>query len=194
MSTIHPTQLDGNPIQDLPLTALLQPASDIVKASGLESIHQIGFYQKNNFQFFFEFETGHPSGEIRPLFPAMDSEELLAEGWDHVALELHLAVQKVTLVIRGYYFREPVPLDFHMTIVQGPAGYLKDTIVITDRRTQEPENTSFKDIMEIRLKSGDPKYAGTNDVYGSMTITRMVKILNRFLRDWTVSHRIIERH
>jgi len=194
MSTIHPTQLDGNPIQDLPLSALLQPASDIVKASGLESIHQIGFYQKNNFQFFFEFDTGNPTGEIRPLFPAMDAEELMAEGWDHLALELHLAVQKVTLVIRGYYFREPVPLDFNLTIVQGPAGYLKDSMSITDRRIQEAETSSFKDLMEIRLKSGDPKYAGSNDVYGSMTITRMIKILNRYLRDWTVSHRIIERH
>jgi len=194
MSTIHPTHLDGNPIQDLPLSALLQPASDIVKASGLESIRQIGFHHKKDFQFFFEFDAGRPSGEIRPMFPAMDAEELMAEGWEHLALEVHLAVQKVTLVVRGYYFREPVPLDFHLTIQQGPAGYLKDTIAITDRRIQETENSSFKDIMEIRLKSGDPKYAGANDIYGSMTITRMIKILNRYLRDWTVSHRIIERH
>lgn len=194
MSTIHPTHLDGNPIQDLPLSALLQPASDIVKASGLESIRQIGFYRKKDFQFFFEFDAGHPTGEIRPMYPAMDAEELMAEGWEHLALEVHLAVQKVTLVLRGYYFREPVPLDFQLTIQQGAAGYLKDSIVITDRRIQEAENSSFKDIMEIRLKSGDPKYAGSNDVYGSMTITRMVKILNRYLRDWTVSHRIIERH
>ena len=194
MSTIHPTQLDGTPIQELPLSALLQPASDIVKASGVETIQQIGFYQKNNFQFFFEFENGHPGGEIRPLFPAMDVEELLAEGWEHIAVELHFSVQKVTLVLRGYYFREPVPLDFHLTITQGPSGYTRDAISITDRRIQEAENTSFKEIMDIRLKSGDPKYAGSNDVYGSMSMTRMVKILNRYLRDWTVSHRIIERH
>ncbi len=194
MTTIHPTQLDGKAIQDLPLSALLQPASDIVRASGLESIVQVGFHQKNLFQFFIEFENGHPSGEIRPLFPELETEELFAEGWENISLELHLAVQKVTLVVRGYYFREPVPLDFSMTIVQGTNGYLKDEVTIHDRRIQETETTSLKEIMDIRLKSGDPKYAGANDVYGSMALSREMKILNRFLRDWTISHRIIERH
>ena len=97
MSTIHPTHLDGNPIQDLPLSALLQPASDIVKASGLESIRQIGFHHKKDFQFFFEFDAGRPTGEIT-----------LAVGRD--LLERHDPVGALA-VFRQLRIDAPAPLE-----------------------------------------------------------------------------------
>ncbi len=194
MDTIQHTHLDGGPIVELTLSALRQPATDIAKAAGIDTVRQVGLYRKGDSHFFFEFENHVPQGELRALFPAMELEELLAEGWEYLAVELHLSVQKVTFGLRGKYFREPVPLEFNFTLTQGPSGYVKDQISITDLRIDETENTTFKDIMEIRLKSGDPKYAGSNDVYGALPIQRIVKILNRFVRDWTVSHRIIERH
>lgn len=194
MSTIQPTQLDSTPIVELPLSALLQPASDIVKAAGIDTVKQVGLYKKDDSHFFFEFEHHVPQGEVRALFPALELEDLLAEGWEYLAIELHLSVQKVTFCMRGKYFREPVPLEFHFVLTQGPSSYVKDQISITDLRINETETTSFKEIMEIRLKSGDPKYAGSNDVYGNLPIQRIIKILNRYVRDWTVSHRIIERH
>ena len=191
--TINPDQIDGTPIRELPLSALVQPANDIITASGMRSFTQRGVYTKGKMNYFMELGHAVPMGELRPLFPNWDEEEILADGWENISFELELAMNKVTMVVRGFYEKPPVPVDVTFTIMQGESGYVKDSFIILDRRTDKASETSFKEIMETRMKSGDYTYAGSNDVYGEMPFMRIVKVINRFLKDWSLKNRIIER-
>jgi hypothetical protein len=194
MSKIYnPTQLDGTPIKEMRLGDLLAPATDVLKASGLESITQRVTHTANGSDFFLEFSNGIPTGEIRAIFPEMDRDEMMAEGWRDISLIISLSFGKVAMTWRGHYFKEPVPLDVDLTIIQGNSGYLSDKLILADRRVEKPEISSFKEIILARMKSGDPKYAKPGDDYGNMSFTRIYTVINRFLKDWTTSHRFIER-
>ncbi len=194
MTRINPAQIDGTPLRELPLSAFVQPANDIVTASGLRAVTQRGTYAKGRMNYFLELGTASPLGEIRPLFPEWEEEDLLADGWENCSFTLELAQNKVTMILEGYYHKPPVPLDITLTLVQGPEGhYLKDTLSIFDRRVERETPSSLKEIMEARMKSGDFKYAGSNDVYGEMSLERMFKVLNRYLKDWALMNRILER-
>ncbi|MBU1238772.1 hypothetical protein KKF84_16875 [Myxococcota bacterium] len=193
MTRINPAQIDGTPLRELPLSALIQPTNDIVTASGLRSFTQRGTYAKGRMNYFLELGTASPLGEIRPLFPEWEDEDLLSDGWENVSFSLEMAMNKVTMVLEGFYQKPPVPVDVTLSITQGEGGYLKDTLDIFDRRTGRDNMTSLKEIMETRMKSGDFKYAGAKDKYGEMNLDRILKVLNRYLKDWALMNRIIER-
>jgi hypothetical protein len=193
MSAINPTQIDGNPIKELPLSALIQPANDIIAASGVRSFTQRATFAKDRSDFFIELGNQVPRGEIRPLFPQWEADELLTEGWEYISFNVELGSNTVSMSIEGHYFKTPVPVDLTLSFTQGASGYTNDSLVIIDRRNGREHNLSFKEIMETRMKSGDYKYAGTNDVYGEMSMVRIVKVFNRFLKDWSLKNRIIEK-
>ncbi len=180
-------------MKELPLSALLAPAKDIVSASGLRSFLQRGVFQKGSYSYFIELGHEVPLGELRALFPDWEEEEILTDGWETLSFELELAATRVTMNMRGFYHKPPVPIDVTLSLTQGEAGYVKDSITIVDRRTERTTTTSFKEVMETKMKSGDFKYANASDTYGEMTMLRITKVLNRFLKDWSLKNRIIER-
>lgn len=193
MTTFNPAQIDGQPIKELPLSALIQPAKDIVSASGLRSFTQRGFFTKGSYNYFIELGQAVPLGELRALFPDWEEDEILTDGWENVSFDLELSATSVTMIMRGFYHKAPVPVDVTLTLGQGEAGYTKDSLTIFDRRTEKQTASTFKEVMETRMKSGDYKYAGSSDTYGEMAMVRILKVLNRFLKDWSLKNRIIER-
>jgi hypothetical protein len=193
-SSINPTQIDGNPIKELLFDELLPPGKDIVKACGIGKIVQRKVFTKDSSEFFIEFYNAVPRGEIVPLYPDFETDEVLDEGWQQVSVEYHYTNKDVTFEINGFYFREPVPIDIKVSLTQSSSGYVKDKVTINDRRTDEiDEETSLKQIMEAKLKSGGSKYAGPKDQYGTMLVARIFRLLNRYLKDWSVRHRFLEK-
>ncbi|MDA3862797.1 MAG: hypothetical protein PF689_02910 [Deltaproteobacteria bacterium] len=194
MTKINPSQIDGTPIEELPLSKLIQPAEDILAASGLSTLLQRLVYTEKEKSFFLEFSNIMPSGEIRPLFPDFKKEKLLKSSWKKIFVEIILTNQGVRFNLKGHYFKSPVPIDLDFTILQGQKEYKEDSIKIFDRRIEKTYQTSFKEIMETKMKTGDLKYTKATEVYGELTIQKIIKIFNRFLKDWTLKHRIIERN
>ncbi|MBN2725107.1 MAG: hypothetical protein JXR95_13670 [Deltaproteobacteria bacterium] len=193
MVQINPTQLDGNPLRELKLSDIQSASEDILKASGLTSFVQRYTFTDNNESYFIEFDNLSPRGEIRPLIFKFERDEAMAEGWKIINLSLKFAFGSITFLVTGHYFREPVPVDFSFTYTMNGSNVVADSIVLSDRRIDDDELTSLKEVMSDKLKSGDPKYAGSNDVYGDMDFSRILKVINRFLKDWTTRHRFIEK-
>ncbi|MBU1218733.1 hypothetical protein KKF34_12495 [Myxococcota bacterium] len=193
MAQINPTQLDGNPVKDLVISNLLAASEDILKASGLTTFVQRYVYTEKETNYFIEFDNVSPRGEIRPLIFQFDREEAFTEGWKVISLELKFAFGSVTLMINGSYYREPVPVELKFVYTMKSSGVSHDSMIVIDRRIEKEELTSLKDVMSEKLKSGDPKYAGSSDIYGEIDTNRIVKILNRFLKDWCTRHRFIEK-
>jgi len=191
--SINPYDIDGVPIKEAQFNVFIQPAKDILRAAGLPFIIQKQYFEKGKTEFFFEIEENIPIGEIRPMFPEFVEEDILTESWQHLFVEFDLYHGKVVFGINGVYSKDAVTMDVNFRLGHSKDSVVEDKIIIHDRRVEKPEEITLKEVMDFKFKSGDPKYASPKDVYGSMNIIRLTKVLNRYLKDWALKHRILER-
>ena len=187
--------VNGTPIMEAKLADLLEPAKSLLKNYSLAQLVQRQFYTEGEGDaFFVELDSSVPSSGFEVLFPELTKEDILVEGWKHIHFSIVLELKRVGLVIEGHYVKDPVPVDVKLRLFQGSSGYVEDLVELNDTRPGGyHERLTFKEILEAKLKSGDPKYAGPDDVYGEMSLARIFKVFGRFLRDWTMRHKFIEK-
>jgi hypothetical protein len=145
--------------------------------------------------FLMRFEDQIPIGHLHFVFPEIDREKLVAEGWNKFVLTLSINDEgKLSVHIRGRYERDGVPLDVSVEFTRDigtGVGVENDTVSFIDARDESRVDASLAEIIEVRLKSGDRKYARKDDEVSSVSVEGMVNIIARYLKDSAVRRRIL---
>jgi hypothetical protein len=147
--------------------------------------------------FLVRFENEIPVGKLDLVFPEMEHGALLAEGWQKFVLTIFINDEgQLRIEMRGRYERDEVPLDLKLEFTRdiGMGVWIEtDRITITDTRNGESGETSLVEIIDERLKDGERRYARKDDEVGNVSVEGMVAILARFLKQFAVSRRVLQK-
>ncbi len=145
--------------------------------------------------FLLRFEDQIPVGALQFVFPDVDRDRLVKEGWVRFVLTLTVTVEGTLAVdLWGRYERDTVPLDVKVAFVRDiglGVGVGTDEVTFTDARDGTVVASSFKEIIEARLKTGEPKYARKDDRVHDISVEGMVAVLTRYLKDSAVRRRVL---
>ncbi len=145
--------------------------------------------------FLLRFEDQVPVGALQFVFPDVDRDRLVKDGWVRFVLTLTVTVEGTLAVdLWGRYERDTVPLDVKVAFVRDiglGVGVGTDEVSFTDVRDGTVVTSSFKEIIEARLKTGEPKYARKDDQAHDISVEGMVAVLTRYLKDSAVRRRVL---
>ncbi|MBU1238773.1 hypothetical protein KKF84_16880 [Myxococcota bacterium] len=126
-----------------------------------------------------------PTVPVEISVPEVESQALCVDGWAHAAVTLEFSPGTVQMSINGKFGRNEDRYYFVKTsfarIASGDTA--DDTILITNKDEQE-SRTSLFDIMQVRLKSGDPKFARFSDQYPTLDTEGVVAMVTRYMKDF----------
>lgn len=147
--------------------------------------------------FLVRFENEIPVGKLDLVFPEMEHGALLSEGWQKFVLTIFINDEgQLRIEMRGRYERDEVPLDIKLEFTRDigmGVGIDIDRILMTDTRNGESGETSMADIIDERLKDGERRYARKDDEVTSVSVEGMVAILARFLKQFSISRRVLQK-
>lgn len=147
--------------------------------------------------FLMRFENEIPVGRLNFLFPAIEREMLISQGWEKFILTLGVSDEgNLSVEIRGHYKRDGVPLDTRVRFVRDlgvGVGIAEEEATFTDRRDGSEHPSSISAILDTKLKSGERKYARKDDDVKTLSVEGMVAVLCRYLKDSAVRRRVLPK-
>ncbi len=126
-----------------------------------------------------------PTVPIEVNVPELDTQALCVDGWDSAGVSLEFMGGALDFTLKGKFGRSDARF-YYVTCTMGrlaSGDTTKDEITITNKEG-ETTTTSIFDIMQIRLKSGDPKFARFSDKYPSLDTDGIVAMLTRYMKDF----------
>ena len=147
--------------------------------------------------FIVRFENEIPMGNFNFSFPEFDQANLTEAGWTKFVLTITINDEgKLAIEMWGRYERDEVPLDIKMMFERDiglGVGIAKDTITATDDRNAETIDATFQDVIDEKMKDGEPRYARKDDDVQNVSVEGMIAILGRYLKQLAVSRRMLPR-
>ncbi|MDA3862796.1 MAG: hypothetical protein PF689_02905 [Deltaproteobacteria bacterium] len=127
-----------------------------------------------------------PTIPIEISIPEIDVKKYRMDGWKYASINLQVESDKVNMKIMGRFGSEVDYVDIDSKFTRMITGdTAEDQIKITiDPREEKHQMISVLDIMNIRLKSGDPKYARFSDEYPKLDVEAVIAMLTRYLKDF----------
>ena len=145
--------------------------------------------------FLMRFEDAIPHGHLHFVFPEIDRQTLVSEGWVKFVLTLSINdTGRLAVHIRGRYERDSVPLDVSVEFTRDigtGVGVESDSVSFIDARDESRVDATLAQILDVRLKSGDRKYARKDDDVSSISVEGMINVLARYFKDSAVRRRIL---
>lgn len=181
--------------KNLPTLELWQENIKALNRLSLQSCRMRYAMTPDGITFLLRFENEIPVGALQFVFPDVDRDRLVRDGWVRFVLTVTVTVEGTLAVdLWGRYERDTVPLDVKVNFVRDiglGVGVASDTVSFTDVRDGSVVTSSFKEIIEARLKTGEPKYARKDDTVHDISVEGMVAVLTRFLKDSAVRRRVL---
>lgn len=147
--------------------------------------------------FLMRFENEIPIGRLNFIFPSLEKDDIISEGWQTFVLTLGISEEgTLSVEIRGHYNRDGVPLDTRVRFVRdlgAGVGVAEDSVTFTDRRDGSSHPATLNEIIAIKLKSGEPKYARRDDDIKTLSIEGMVAVLCRYMKVSAVRRRVLPK-
>ncbi|MBN2725108.1 MAG: hypothetical protein JXR95_13675 [Deltaproteobacteria bacterium] len=126
---------------------------------------------------------GIPTIPVEFPVPELDSQRYVIDGWNHCAITVYLSKGMALLEIKGV-FGISSALEVHSRFQRTDSGETaEDMVTVTDSNGQS-RSVSFFELLQIRLKSGDPKYARFSDQYPTLDVEGIMAMLTRYLKDF----------
>jgi hypothetical protein len=127
-----------------------------------------------------------PTIPIEIRIPELDSESYSVDGWDHVSISIDINNGMVALRIIGKFGRNDHDfLWINGSFARTANGETADDSMVITNTAGVDSTISLFDIMQIRLKSGDPKYARFSDQYPTLDVEGVMAMVTRYLKDFT---------
>lgn len=125
-----------------------------------------------------------PTIPIEFPVPELDSQRYSMDGWDFATITITLSNGKAELLIKGVFGNEMDPLEVVARFSKTDSNSTTDDVVsVTDQNSDVSATTLF-DLLQMRLKSGDPKYARFSDNYETLDVEGIMAMLTRYLKDY----------
>lgn len=180
------------------------PTQELWKAniSALDELHVSGCHMRyslveEKLVFLLQFHDDVPQGRLNLVFPVVVSSDLSAAGFKRFNLTVECEkTGELGICIVARFERENVPLHVRVEVqrtIGRCTGIGKDVVTYMDLRNGEQIETSMKEILELRLKDGSPKYCRRDDTVRELSVEGIVAILGRFLKDTALRRRLLRR-
>ncbi len=145
--------------------------------------------------FLLRFENDVPVGRLHFVFPEIDKDNLVRSGWRKFVLTLSITDEgRLSIDMWGRFEKDSVPLDVKTLFVRDlglGVGLAEDKVSFTDTRDGTVVDSTLAEILEAKLKSGEPKYARKDDNVRDVSVEGIVAILTRYFKDSAVRRRIL---
>lgn len=182
--------------RQLPTMELWQENIKSLNSNNLTNCQMRYALSGGDLTFLVRFENEIPVGKLDLVFPEMEHSTLIEEGWRKFVLTIFINDEgQLKIEMRGRYERDGVPLDIKLEFTRDigmGVGIDIDRIQMTDTRNGESGETSLVEIIDERLKDGERRYARKDDEVTNVSVEGMVAILARFLKQFSVSRRILQ--
>ena len=145
--------------------------------------------------FLLRFEDQVPVGHLHFVFPAIDKDTRVRSGWRKFVLTLSITDEgRLSIDMWGRFEKDTVPLDVKTLFVRDlglGVGLAEDKVTFTDARDGTVVESTLAEILDAKLKSGEPKYARKDDNVRDVSVEGIVAILTRYFKDSAVRRRIL---
>ncbi|MCD6499165.1 MAG: hypothetical protein J7M25_12815 [Deltaproteobacteria bacterium] len=145
--------------------------------------------------FLVRFENEIPVGRLNFVFPDVDKDRLVGDGWKRFVLTVSITDEgRLSVDLWGRYERDSVPLDIKGKFVRDIGlgiGVAEDVVSFVDTRNGTTEDNTLQQILDTKLKSGEPKYARKDDSVSSISVEGMIAVLTRYFKDSAVRRRVL---
>lgn len=126
-----------------------------------------------------------PTIPIEVNVPELDAQSLSVDGWESASVTMEFTGGALQLVLKGKFGRSDDRYYFvTCSLARVASGDTADDSVVIVNKDDETTTTSLFDIMQIRLKSGDPKFARFSDKYPSLDTEGVVAMITRYMKDF----------
>ncbi len=115
--------------------------------------------------------------------PELDAERYNMDGWDHLAITLHLEKDLASLDLQGRFGRDDNSLIVRARLVRNAVNETKEDKVTIEKKDGELPATSIFDLMQVRSKSGDPRYARFSDQYPLLDVEGVAAMVTRYVKE-----------
>jgi len=145
--------------------------------------------------FLVRFENEIPVGRLNFVFPDVDKDRLVGDGWKRFVLTVSITDEgRLSVDLWGRYERDGVPLDIKGKFVRDIGlgiGVAEDVVSFVDSRDGSTEESTLQHILDTKLKSGESKYARKDDSVSSISVEGMIAVLTRYFKDSAVRRRVL---
>ena len=131
---------------------------------------------------FFRF-SGIPTIPVEFPVPEIDAERFSMDGWDHLAITLNMEKDLTTLVLRGRFGRDENPLVIGASMIRNAINETKQDVLTVEKIDGQQVATSVFDLMQVRTKSGDPRYARFSDQYPLLDVEGIAAMITRYVKE-----------
>jgi len=115
--------------------------------------------------------------------PELDAERYNMDGWDHLAITLNMEKDLASLDLQGRFGRDENSLIVHATLVRNAVNETKTDVLTVEKKDGEMPPTSIFDLMQVRSKSGDPRYARFSDQYPLLDVEGVAAMVTRYVKE-----------
>ncbi|PKN46057.1 MAG: hypothetical protein CVU59_07165 [Deltaproteobacteria bacterium HGW-Deltaproteobacteria-17] len=115
--------------------------------------------------------------------PELDAERYNMDGWDHLAITLNIEKDMASLDLQGRFGRDDNAMIVHATLVRNAVNETKQDSLIIEKKDGEMPPTSIFDLMQVRSKSGDPRYARFSDQYPLLDVEGVAAMVTRYVKE-----------
>ncbi len=126
-----------------------------------------------------------PTIPIEIGVPELEAQALCVDGWEHAAVTLEFSPGTVALSIKGRFGRNDARhYVVNTNFARIASGDTADDVIHIVNNKGVESRTSLFDLMQIRLKSGDPMYARFSDQYPTLDTEGVVAMVTRYMKDY----------
>ncbi len=127
---------------------------------------------------------GVPGQPVDLPIPALEPEKYGIDGWLSISTTVEFSPGNARLVFMGRFNAgEKVPWTVEVQLAKDTAGESGEDSFVIRGRDGTVDATTIFDIMQVRLRSGDPKYARFSDTYPTLDVEGVLAIITRYVKD-----------
>ncbi len=124
-----------------------------------------------------------PTIPVEFPIPEIEAERYSMDGWDHLAITLQMEKDTVSLDLQGGFGRDENALIVRAQLVRNVLGETKQDVVTVEKDGAPLQPTSVFDLLQVRTKSGDPRYARFSDEYPKLDVEGIAAMITRYVKE-----------
>jgi len=124
-----------------------------------------------------------PTIPVEFPIPEIEAERYSMDGWDSLAITLHLEKDMVSFNLQGRFGRDENALVVRAQLVRNVLNETRQDEVVVEKNGEPMPPTSIFDLLQVRTKSGDPRYARFSDEYPKLDVEGISAMITRYVKE-----------